>query len=79
MPARADLPLEYGAALGQRNAALRRIAAGFSSSDALAPWTEQVAELGRALVEARHEAISALSPAFAERAGELGLPHARLA
>ena len=79
VPARADLPLEYGAALGQRNAALRRIAAGFSSSDALAPWTEQVAELGRALVEARHEAISALSPAFAERAGELGLPHARLA
>jgi DNA replication and repair protein RecF len=78
-PSRAGLPAEYGAALGQRNAALRRIAAGFSSRDALEPWTEQVASLGRALVEARHEAISTLAPAFAERAGELGLPQARLA
>ena len=79
VPGRAPLPVEYGAALGQRNAALRRIAAGFSSREALAPWTEQVADLGRALVEARHEAISTLAPAFAERAGELGLPQARLA
>jgi DNA replication and repair protein RecF len=78
-PARAGLPAEYGAALGQRNAALRRVQAGFSSRDALEPWTEQVASLGRALVEARHEAISTLAPAFAERAGELGLPEARLA
>ncbi len=76
---RAQLPAEYGAALGQRNAALRRIAAGFSSREALVPWTEQVAGLGVALVEARHEVISALAPAFAERAGELGLPQARLA
>jgi DNA replication and repair protein RecF len=78
-PARAGLPAEYGAALGQRNAALRRISAGFSSREALEPWTAQVAELGRALVEARYEAISTLAPAFAERAGELGLPQARLA
>jgi DNA replication and repair protein RecF len=77
-PARAGLPAEYGAALGQRNAALRRIGAGFSSRAALEPWTEQVASLGRALVEARREAISTLAPAFAERAGELGLPQARL-
>jgi DNA replication and repair protein RecF len=77
-PARAALPAEYGAALGQRNAALRRVAAGFSSRDALEPWTEQVGSLGRALVEARHEAISTLAPAFAERAEELGLPQARL-
>jgi DNA replication and repair protein RecF len=79
VPARAGLPVEYGAALGQRNAALRRIGAGFSSREALEPWTEQVAVLGRALVEARHEAISTLAPAFSERAGELGLPQARLA
>ena len=78
-PARAGLPAEYGAAVGQRNAALRRIAAGFSSREALEPWTEQVTVLGRALVEARHEAISTLAPAFSERAGELGLPQARLA
>ena len=40
-PARAMLPAEYGATLAQRNAALRRIAAGLSSRDALEPWTEQ--------------------------------------
>ena len=77
-PARAGLPLEYGAAVGQRNAGLRRIAAGFSTREALTPWTEQVAELGAGLVEARTEAIALLAPAFAERAGELGLPDARL-
>ncbi len=54
------------------------MAAGVSSREALAPWTEQVAELGAALVEARTEAIALLAPAFAERAGELGLPDARL-
>ena len=78
-PARAALPAEYAAAVAQRNAALRRIAAGFSSREALSPWTEQVAELGQALVEARTEAIALLAPAFAERASELGLAQARLA
>jgi DNA replication and repair protein RecF len=77
-PARATLPAEYGATLAQRNAALRRIAAGFSSRDALEPWTEQLADLGRRLVEARNEVIAALAPGFAERAGELGLPAARM-
>ncbi len=77
-PARAMLPAEYGAALAQRNAALRRIAAGYSSRAALEPWTEQLAELGRRLVEARNEVIAALAPGFAERAGELGLPAARM-
>ena len=37
------------------------------------PWTEQVAELGAALVEGRRETLRLLSPAFAERAAELGL------
>ena len=77
-PARAALPLEYGSAIGQRNAGLRRVALGLSSREALAPWTEQVVELGVALVEARTEAIALLAPAFAERAGELGLPEAKL-
>jgi DNA replication and repair protein RecF len=77
-PARAGLPLDYAAALAQRNAALRRVAAGFSSRDALEPWTEQVATLGRELVEARMETLSALAPGFAERAEELGLDAARL-
>ena len=77
-PARAVLPAEYGAALAQRNASLRGVAGGFSSREALRPWTERVAELGATLVEARREAIAAVEPAFAERAGELGLEDATL-
>jgi DNA replication and repair protein RecF len=77
-PARAGLAVDYGAAIAQRNASLRRTAAGYSSRDAITPWTAQVADLGRRLVEARHEVIAALAPGFAERAGELGLPAARM-
>jgi DNA replication and repair protein RecF len=77
-PARAQLPAEYGAAVAQRNAALRRVSAGLSSRDALAPWTEQVADLGSQLVSARKEALSLLAAPFAERAGELGLPEGEL-
>jgi DNA replication and repair protein RecF len=77
-PARAQLPAEYGAAVAQRNAALRRIAAGFSTREALTPWTEQVAELGTQLVAARKEALALLAPPFAERAAELGLLEAEL-
>ncbi|MFL5982197.1 MAG: DNA replication/repair protein RecF [Gaiellaceae bacterium] len=77
-PARAQLSTEYAAAVAQRNASLRRVAAGFSSREALAPWTERVATLGRALVEARSEVLALLAPTFAERADELGLPVARM-
>jgi DNA replication and repair protein RecF len=78
LPSRAALPLEYAAAVGQRNAALRRVAFGASTRDAVAPWTEQVATLGAALVASRQEAIALLSPVFAERADELGLRGAAL-
>jgi DNA replication and repair protein RecF len=47
-------------------------------SQSLAAWTEQVVELGSRLVAARKETLAALGPAFAERAGELGLPEAEL-
>ena len=77
-PARAQLPVEYGAAVAQRNASLRRVAGGFSTRAALQPWTEQVAELGAALVDARREALALLGAPVAERAGELGLPDAEL-
>ena len=77
-PARATLSAEYGAAVAQRNAALRRIAGGFSSRAAIEPWTERVAELGAALVEARLETLAVLEPGFVERAGEFGLAGARL-
>ena len=78
-PVRAGLPAEYGAAVGQRNAALRRVAQGLSSRDALAPWNEQVAGLGAGLVEARAEVVSLLQPSFRARADELGLPDGELA
>ncbi len=78
LPARAAIPTEYAAALGQRNAALRRIGAGMSDPSALRPWTESVARLGADLVVARRGAIDVLAPAFAERAGELGLAAASL-
>jgi DNA replication and repair protein RecF len=77
-PARAGLSAEYGAAVGQRNAALRRVAQGLSSRDALEPWNEQVSRVGAELVAGRHEAVGALQPRFAERAGELGLRRAEL-
>jgi DNA replication and repair protein RecF len=77
-PARATLPAEYAAALAQRNASLRGVAGGYSSREALQPWTERVSELGAQLVEARRDAIGAVEPAFAERAGELGLADAAL-
>jgi DNA replication and repair protein RecF len=77
-PARAGLPADYGAALVQRNASLRRIAAGQSTRDALAPWTERIVELGRELVSARVDVIGLLTPGFHAVADELGLADARL-
>jgi len=77
-PARAALPVEYAAAVGQRNAALRRLAAGSSSPDALPPWTETVVSLGEKLVAAREEAIALLAPAFSRCADSLGVMGATL-
>lgn len=77
-PARAGLAAEYGAAVAQRNAALRRVAIAASSRAAVSPWTERVAGLGGELVAARRGAISALASPFAERADELGLPGGEL-
>ena len=77
-PARAGVPAEYGAAVAQRNAALRRVTIGASSRDAVSPWTARVADLGTALVEIRGETIALLAPLFAECALELGLPGGEL-
>jgi len=79
LPARADLPTAYAAAVGQRNASLRRLGAGLSEPDALGPWTERVVSLGTELVAARHRVLELLSQPFAERADELGLRGATLA
>jgi len=77
-PGRAQLAADYGAAIAQRNAALRRAALGLSARETIAPWTEQVAAIGAALVEARRQVLEALGPGFAERLGELGLAGGRL-
>lgn len=73
VPARAGVPVEYAAAVGQRNACLRRMRIGVSSADALRPWTESVVRLGEELVAARVNAAALLEPSFARISGELGL------
>lgn len=78
LPARAALPVEYAATVGQRNACLRRLRAGASSREALRPWTESMVSLGTALVDARLETVSLLSEPFARIAEELGLAAAML-
>ena len=77
-PAKAALSVEYASAVGQRNAALRRIAAGGSSREALAPWTDTVVSLGEALVEARRAVVQALAAPFAAGSEQLGLATATL-
>ena len=74
LPGRATLPIDYAAAVGQRNAALRRAGGGAGTTAAIEPWTAHVANLGTQLVEARREALGLLAAPFRERAGELGLP-----
>ncbi len=78
LPARAGLPQEYLATLAQRNAALRRVQLGYSTRDALEPWTERVSSLAVELVAARRLTLERLEPGFAAHAGELGLADARL-
>ena len=77
-PARARLPSDYGRALAQRNAALRRVRARESSFEVVGPWTEQVARLGDELDRARAELVAALAPAFGDHAEALGLPAAEM-
>ncbi len=77
-PSRSAVSTDYGAALAQRNGALRRVAAGFSTTEALEPWTTRVSELGAALVAARRELVRMLSPVFEAVAGELRLEDAEL-
>jgi DNA replication and repair protein RecF len=77
-PSRSAVSTDYAAALAQRNGALRRVAAGFSTTEALEPWTTRVSELGAALVAARRELVRMLSPVFETVAGELRLEDAEL-
>jgi DNA replication and repair protein RecF len=78
MPARALLPPTYARALAQRNAALRRVAEGVSSREALGPWDETLARTGSELDAARGEAVAALAEPFERAAEALGLLGAKL-
>jgi len=78
-PARATLGNDYAAAVGQRNAGLRRVRAGQSTREALTPWSERVATIGRDLVRARTDAVALFAGPFARIADELGLAAATLA
>ncbi len=75
-PTLAQLPSEYGRTLAQRNAALRLVRSGRSSSEALTPWTQELARLGAELDHARAALAGEIAPGFAERASILGLPAA---
>ena len=77
-PSRATAPLEYGSALGQRNAALRRVALGLSTREALSPWSERVVATAEQLVGVRVAAVELLAPLFGDVARRLGLDRAAL-
>jgi DNA replication and repair protein RecF len=79
LPSRVNQPLEYLTAVGQRNAALRRVAVGLASPAVIEPWTHQVVSYGAALVEARCEVLAALAGNFAETTEQLGLEGGKLA
>jgi DNA replication and repair protein RecF len=78
LPARVTLANDYAAAVGQRNAGLRRVRAGVSTREAVAPWSERVVLLGSDLVRARVETTALLAPVFVDIAGVLGLASATL-
>ena len=75
-PARAESRLAYARALAQRNALLARVRSSRAPATELDAWDAQLARCGAAVVEDRSDAVARLRPRFAERAAELGLPHA---
>jgi len=62
----------YGAALAQRNAALRHVRAGRSGLEGVIPWEAPIAEHGARVVIARRAAMAALHAPFATWLEELG-------
>jgi DNA replication and repair protein RecF len=77
-PARADLRRRFGRTLAQRNALVSRIRAGLGNADSLPSWDERLAEEAAPLIEARAEAVEALTTPFGELAGKLGLEGAEI-
>lgn len=79
MPARCTLPAEYGSAVSQRNAALRRAQLGISSTEVISPWTDAVVRLGGELDRARSDLLETLASRLEGRAAWLGLSGMSLA
>ncbi len=77
-PARADLRSRFGRTLAQRNALVQRIRAGLGAADSLPSWDERLASEAEPLMEARAEAVAALTAPFTEIATKLGLPDAEI-
>lgn len=70
-PSTAPLLRDYGSALQQRNALLRRAKAGARISELIAPWDDRVAELGVAVRRERGQLMDRLSPSFTTRFEQL--------
>ncbi len=77
-PTRAGLRQDYGKALAQRNALLRRVAAGHAPGSELDAWDNALAATAVPLIEARAEAVGELAPLFAEASPQLGVEPAEL-
>src|SRR4051812_24210554 len=73
-PARGETRAAYSRALAQRNALIGRIRAGASRPSLLDQWDAELARHGAELMADRARAISSVSPAFAERGRDLGMP-----
>jgi DNA replication and repair protein RecF len=63
---------EYGTALTQRNALLRRVRSGVTGASGLGPWESTMASSGAVVVRARRRAISEVRPRFAQWLSDLG-------
>lgn len=77
-PVRSGLRQDYGQALAQRNALLRRVATGLAPTAELDAWDNALAAAAAPLIEARRQATAELAPRFAAAAVELGLEGAEL-
>ncbi len=72
VPGYARTAADYGRALAQRGALLRRIRAGGVAPAALDPWDAQLASTGTELVRCRRTVVTRLAPRFRDRVGLLG-------
>jgi DNA replication and repair protein RecF len=77
-PARADLRRRFGRTLAQRNALVARVKAGLAGIDSLPSWDERLAADAEPLIDARRDAVEALTAFFSELARRLGLPEAEV-